>query len=616
MIDALDTQALLGPLRGEPAVDRTRLAEVLVALSALAMARPDVVAVDVNPLIVVRRRAGGGRRAGRGGSVTGPGAQAQQPTARWTAEHFQALFDPRGVVVAGASTHPGKFGFVSLHNLLAAGYQGRVFGTNLEGQDVLGVPTVASIDELPEGEADLVFVCTPAAANARAAAGLRPEGHQGGLRHLGRLRGGGRAGPAGPGRAGRARRRARDPPGRAQRPGARLDPGAPVRADRGAVPARGPDRRGQPERQLRVVVHELRPPDRGRHQPGRVGRQRRRRQRGRLPEASTPRIRPPPSAWPTSRASATERPSRPASARPPARKPAGAGEGRRHRRRPAGRSQPHRRAGQQRPRVRRRVPPGRRDAGGDRRGGVRGRGDLRHPAAPGRTATSWCSRRPGDGASSPRTPSPATATSALLPLPEDLRVAIDAKLPPRWSRANPVDCAGGETRDTIPEVMALVAEHPDVHAVVYLGPRHPVEPGPAHARPGRSTPATVSSGSWPTTSARTSASPKRRPRSAIGPASRSSRRPSSPWPTPTTPGRRPSAASGRLCYASADRAVTALGHLYRYGRWRQPEGPVNGAQQARAAESGQPSGWAERPADRRGHRLTRPAPTCAARPGR
>ena len=52
----------------------------------------------------------------------------------WSAEHFRALFEPRGVVVAGASTHPGKFGFVSLHNLLAAGYEGRVFGTNLEGQ--------------------------------------------------------------------------------------------------------------------------------------------------------------------------------------------------------------------------------------------------------------------------------------------------------------------------------------------------------------------------------------------------------------------------------------------------------------------------------------------------
>ena len=57
----------------------------------------------------------------------------------------------------------------------------------------------------------------------------------------------------------------------------------------------------------------------------------------------------------------------------------------------------------------------------------------------------------------------------LLTLPDDLRDAIDELLPPRWSRNNPVDCAGGETRDTIPEVMRLIAEHPDVHAIVYLG---------------------------------------------------------------------------------------------------------------------------------------------------
>ncbi|MCU1361712.1 MAG: putative acyl-CoA synthetase, partial [Ilumatobacteraceae bacterium] len=28
-------------------------------------------------------------------------------------------------------------------------------------------------------------------------------------------------------------------------------------------------------------------------------------------------------------------------------------------------------------------------------------------------------------------------------------------------------------------------------------------------------------------------------------------------------------ASGRLCYASGNRAVTALGHLYRYAQFRQ-----------------------------------------------
>ena len=37
-----------------------------------------------------------------------------------TPEHFRALFEPRGIIVAGASTHPGKFGFVALHNILSA----------------------------------------------------------------------------------------------------------------------------------------------------------------------------------------------------------------------------------------------------------------------------------------------------------------------------------------------------------------------------------------------------------------------------------------------------------------------------------------------------------------
>jgi acetyl-CoA synthetase (ADP-forming) len=55
-IEALDAQDLLGPVRGEPAVDRDALAAVLVALGALAEARPDVESVDVNPLVVVDGR--------------------------------------------------------------------------------------------------------------------------------------------------------------------------------------------------------------------------------------------------------------------------------------------------------------------------------------------------------------------------------------------------------------------------------------------------------------------------------------------------------------------------------------------------------------------------------
>jgi succinyl-CoA synthetase beta subunit len=61
LIDDLGTQALLGPFRGEPAVDREALVATLLGLSALATSGgeragasgSDIVSVDVNPLIVV-----------------------------------------------------------------------------------------------------------------------------------------------------------------------------------------------------------------------------------------------------------------------------------------------------------------------------------------------------------------------------------------------------------------------------------------------------------------------------------------------------------------------------------------------------------------------------------
>lgn len=56
LIDSLATQALLGPFRGEPAVDREALVDVLVGLSAAVEADPDLMSVDLNPLIVVAGR--------------------------------------------------------------------------------------------------------------------------------------------------------------------------------------------------------------------------------------------------------------------------------------------------------------------------------------------------------------------------------------------------------------------------------------------------------------------------------------------------------------------------------------------------------------------------------
>jgi acetyltransferase len=69
-------------------------------------------------------------------------------------------------MVVGASRHPAKFGFAALHNVLAHGFAGRVFATNRDGGEILGLATATDVDELPSGEADLAVVCTPQPANA------------------------------------------------------------------------------------------------------------------------------------------------------------------------------------------------------------------------------------------------------------------------------------------------------------------------------------------------------------------------------------------------------------------------------------------------------------------
>ncbi|MDH3705047.1 MAG: acetate--CoA ligase family protein [Acidimicrobiia bacterium] len=56
MVDQLATQRLLGEFRGEPAVDRQAVADVLVGLSDLASHDPDIVSVDLNPLVIVDGR--------------------------------------------------------------------------------------------------------------------------------------------------------------------------------------------------------------------------------------------------------------------------------------------------------------------------------------------------------------------------------------------------------------------------------------------------------------------------------------------------------------------------------------------------------------------------------
>ena len=565
-IDALGSQALLGPFRGEAAVDRQRLAEALVGLGRLALERPDVASVDLNPLIVTPD----GRPIAVDAlvEIESPGtepAAPEDPPVRIPAGGFDALFDPAGVIVTGASTHPGKFGFVALHNILASGYAGRVAATNLGRESVLGIDTVASVGELESDQFDLAVVCTPAGAN--------PEL----LRECARI--GVRAAfltSAGYGEAG-------EEGAHAQRELVDL-------ADELGILLAGPNGQGVVSTPAALCAQIVAPmPPRG--SIGVAS------QSGNLVSTFLNLAR-----------STGVGVSRAVSAGNAA--SVGVGdyleyfstdpetivglaylEGI-----PDGRAlmESLRRAASVKPMVVLK--------GGATEGGAR--------AAASHTGALAADHRVFAGVADsigvtrvetaheafevaatfatqplPRGPRVAVLTTAggwgvltadalaqdldleLAELPADLMAAIDDRLPARWSRNNPVDCAGGETRDTIPEVLELLVAHDAVDAVVYLGigiqsnQARLMREGGFHPDHGLE---------------RIVDYHERQDRRFADEAARLGSLHDKPvlvatelaTADPTNPAVRAVIDSGRLCYPGGDRAVRALGHLYRYSRFR------------------------------------------------
>lgn len=76
-----------------------------------------------------------------------------------TMRELESLFNPKGVVVIGASAHPGKFGFVALHNILSAEFRGPVYATNPQKPKILGIQTHEKILDIPVGKADFAMIC-------------------------------------------------------------------------------------------------------------------------------------------------------------------------------------------------------------------------------------------------------------------------------------------------------------------------------------------------------------------------------------------------------------------------------------------------------------------------
>ena len=83
------------------------------------------------------------------------------------AVNFEKFFEPKSVVVIGASSVPHKPGNDVIRNILANGYAGKLYLVNPKGEEIMGMKVHRSIQDLPEG-IDLAIIILPASANPQA----------------------------------------------------------------------------------------------------------------------------------------------------------------------------------------------------------------------------------------------------------------------------------------------------------------------------------------------------------------------------------------------------------------------------------------------------------------
>jgi acetyltransferase len=484
------------------------------------------------------------------------------------ARGFRALFDPDGVIVAGASSHPGKFGFVVLHNILRHGYAGKVFATNVDGGEILGVTAHRDLSYIPDGAAELVFVCTPVRANAQ----LLRDCARKGVRAAFVMTGG---------------------YGEVGGDGARAERELAAVADEVGILLAGPNGQGLVSTPSSLCAQMVAP-----YPPaGRIGIAS---QSGNIVSSvenlalasgvGVSRAVSAGNAVSVGVADYLEFFSTDPHTDVDLAYVEDARDGR-------ALFEALRRAARRQPVVM--LQGG--ATGSGRRAAASHTGAL---ASDERVFTGMCHQAGANVATSveeayeaaatfatqplPRGPNVAVLTTAggwgvltadalarseltLLTLPDDLRAAIDELLPPRWSRANPIDLAASETRDTIPQVLELLAAHPAVDAVIFLGSG--VQSNEARAmRTGRFA-------SAPGIDRIVEFHERQDERYARVAADVSS---ASGKPVlvaselavtdPENAGPRAVRATGRLCYWSAHRAVAALEHLWLRARFLHRHG--------------------------------------------
>ncbi len=159
MLARIRAQKLLSDFRGEKAVPIQSLVQVLLGLSRLAQAHPEIAEIDINPMLV---SPGGSLCAVDALVILKPPAPETVQPAPVPPETIGALFYPRAIAFVGASSQMTKWGYMLAVNTIAGGYKGKLYMVNPKGGRIAGHKAYPGMADIPE-PVDLAVVTIPAA---------------------------------------------------------------------------------------------------------------------------------------------------------------------------------------------------------------------------------------------------------------------------------------------------------------------------------------------------------------------------------------------------------------------------------------------------------------------
>jgi acetyl coenzyme A synthetase (ADP forming)-like protein len=178
MIREIRGRKILEHFRGKAAVNVNAVADIIQKLSDLLMDHPEILEVDLNPVI-----------ASETGAVVVDARMSLGDPRRiadtiYTPEEIitdmKRIFSPEGIAVIGASGDPSKLGYSTVKNIIDGGYKGRIYPINPKADEILGLKCYRSVNEIPD-QVDVAVIVIPAKNVAAAITALGEKGVAGAI---------------------------------------------------------------------------------------------------------------------------------------------------------------------------------------------------------------------------------------------------------------------------------------------------------------------------------------------------------------------------------------------------------------------------------------------------